>query len=78
MHDYPALSTLSGRTAKGYYASIHCDKDPLSQGIRNKICFIGHRQYLARTHDWRKSSAFDGKPEKRNQPGKSTVEELRR
>jgi hypothetical protein len=78
IHDYPALSTLSGRTTKGYYACIHCDKDPLSRGIRNKICFIGHRRYLARTHEWRKSSAFDGKPEKRDQPGKFTLEELRR
>lgn len=31
IHDYPALSTLSGRTTKGYYACIHCDKNPLSR-----------------------------------------------
>ena len=28
IHDYPTLSTLSGRTTKGYFACIHCDKDP--------------------------------------------------
>ena len=50
IHDYPALGMLSGRTTKGYYACIHCDKDPLSRGIRSKICFIGHRRYLKRTH----------------------------
>ena len=30
IHDYPALSTLSGRTTKGYFACTHCDKHPLS------------------------------------------------
>jgi hypothetical protein len=29
VHDYPALSTLSGRTTKGYFACTHCDKQPL-------------------------------------------------
>jgi hypothetical protein len=43
IHDYPALSMLSGRTTKGYYACIYCDKDPLPWEIRNKICYIGHR-----------------------------------
>ena len=28
IHDYPALSTLSGRTTKGYFACTHCDKHP--------------------------------------------------
>ena len=28
IHDYPALSTLSGRTTKGYFACTHCDKTP--------------------------------------------------
>ncbi|XP_066347783.1 uncharacterized protein [Miscanthus floridulus] len=37
IHDFPALSTLSGRTTKGYYACIHCDKDPLSQQHGNSV-----------------------------------------
>ena len=28
IHDYPALSTLSGCTTKGYFACTHCDNDP--------------------------------------------------
>jgi hypothetical protein len=40
IHDYPALSTLSGRTTKGYYASIHCDKNPLSRAPRGKTSAI--------------------------------------
>jgi hypothetical protein len=52
IHDYPALSTLSGRITKGYYACIYYDKDPLSRAIRNKLCYIRHRRYLPKTHAW--------------------------
>lgn len=55
IHDYPALSTLSGRVTRGYYACVHCDKNPCSKRIRNKICYIGHRRFLDRDHSWRKS-----------------------
>ena len=37
MHDFPALSTLSGRTTKGYYACIYCDKNPLLRKLRKKM-----------------------------------------
>jgi hypothetical protein len=50
IHDYPALSTLSGRTTKGYYACIHCDKNPLSRALRGKIGYIGHRHFLPKDH----------------------------
>jgi hypothetical protein len=76
VHDYLALSTLSGRTTKGYYACIHCDKNPLSWSIRGKICYIGHRCYLPVTHDWRESLAFDGRVEKGDKPGKFTMTEI--
>ena len=76
IHDFPALGTLSGRTTKGYYACIYCDKDPLSRAIRNKLCYIGHRRYLPMKHKWRRSLAFDGKHEKKDQPSKFTLEEV--
>ena len=41
-YDYPACSTMSGRTTKGYSACLHCDKDPPSKFIKNKLCYIGH------------------------------------
>jgi len=41
IHDYPAQSTLSGRTTKGYFACIHCDKHPLSYGLRRKLGILG-------------------------------------
>jgi hypothetical protein len=75
IHDYPALGTLSGRVTKGYYACIYCNKDPLSRSIRRKICYIGHRRYLKKTHKWRKSLAFDGHRENRVEPGKLSMEE---
>jgi hypothetical protein len=65
IHDYPSLSTLSGRTTKGYYACIHCDKDPLSRRIRGKLCYIGNPRYLPLSHKWRNCLAFDGKREKK-------------
>jgi hypothetical protein len=42
IHDYLALSTLSGHTTKGYFACIHCDKHPLSYSLRSKIGYFGH------------------------------------
>jgi hypothetical protein len=70
IHDYPALSTLSGRTTKGYYACIHCDKNPLSCALRGKIGYIGHRCFFPKDHAWRRSLAFVGRPETRDAPGK--------
>lgn len=76
IHDYPGLSTLSGRVTSGYYACLHCDKDPCSQRIRNKICYIGHRRFLPRAHRWRRSKAFNGKSENRDKPVEFSTEEL--
>jgi hypothetical protein len=76
VHDYPALSTMSGRTTKGYYACIHCDKDPLSRALRGKIGYIGHRRFLPRNHAWRNSLAFDGRRETRNAPVKFSTKEV--
>ena len=48
IHDYPALGTMSGRTTHGYNACVRCDKNPLSYAILSKICYIGHRRFLAK------------------------------
>jgi hypothetical protein len=76
VHDYPALSTMSGRTMKRYYACIHCDKDPLSQALRGKIGYIGHRRFLPRKHAWRNSLAFDGRHETRNALVRFSIKEV--
>ena len=76
IHDYPALSTLSGRTTSGYFACIHCDKNPLSYAIRGKICYIGHCRFLPRGHRLRKSSDFNSLHDTNAKPGTFTTEEL--
>jgi len=65
IHDYPALSTLSGRITRGYYACVRCDKNPCSKRLRNKICYIGHRRFLLADHIWRRKKDFDGQTEER-------------
>ena len=48
IHDYPVLGTMSGRMTHGYNACVHCDKNPLSYPILSKVCYIGHRRFLAK------------------------------
>jgi hypothetical protein len=55
IHDFPALHTLSGRLTAGYQACVRCDKDPCSERIRNKLCWIGSRRFLPLDHRWRKA-----------------------
>jgi hypothetical protein len=76
IHDYPALSTLSGRVTKGYYACVHCDKNPCSKRIRNKICYVYHRRFLPKDHLWRRNKTFDGHSEQREKPEEFTIDEL--
>jgi hypothetical protein len=60
IHDYPTLSTLSGRTTKGYFACIHCDKHPLSYDLRSKIGYFGHYRLLPEGHPLRRNNLFAG------------------
>jgi hypothetical protein len=54
IHDYLALSTLSRHTTKGCFACTHCDKHPLSYGLRSKIGYFGHFRFLLKGHRlWR-------------------------
>lgn len=76
IHDYPALATLSGRTTKGYFACIHCDKNPLSYALRNKIAYIGHYRFLPREHHLRRNNEYNGLHGTNQPPGKFTKEEL--
>jgi hypothetical protein len=58
IHDYPALSTLSGRTTKGYFAYIHCDKHPLSYHLRSKLGYFGHYRFLPKGHRLRETMSM--------------------
>ncbi|KAH0754685.1 hypothetical protein KY290_024955 [Solanum tuberosum] len=68
INDFPAYANLSGWSTKGYMACPTCNKDALSQKVRSKICYMGHRRYLKPSHAWRRSMKFDGKVEKRLKP----------
>jgi hypothetical protein len=76
IHDYPALSTLSGRATKGYFACTHCDKDPLSYRLRSKIGYIGHYRFLPEGHRLRRNNEFAGLHESNDPPAKFSIEEL--
>lgn len=76
IHDHPALSTLSGRTTRGYAACIHCDKHPLSYGLRSKNGYIGHYRFLPKGHRLRRNNEFVGLHERNDEPGKFSKEEL--
>jgi hypothetical protein len=76
IHDYPALSTLSGRTTKGYFACIHCDRHPLSYRLRSKIGYFGHYRFLPKGHCLRRNNEYAGQFESNEAPGKFTTKEL--
>ncbi|XP_039851410.1 uncharacterized protein LOC120709835 [Panicum virgatum] len=76
IHDYPALGTMSARTTKGYFACVHCDENPCSECLRNKIGFIDHRRFLPNDHAWRTNKSFNGKHEKREKPRKFSADEV--
>jgi hypothetical protein len=56
IHDYLALSTLLGRTTKGYVDCIYCDNHPLSYRLRSKIgyFFVPKEHHLWRTNEFAK------------------------
>ena len=76
IHDYPALSTLSGRTTKGYFACTHCDNDPLSYHLRSKIGYFGHYRFLPKGHRMRRNNEFAGLHNNNDPPGEFSIEEL--
>jgi hypothetical protein len=76
IHDYPTLSTLSGRTTKGYFACIHCDKHPLSYGLRSTIGYFGHFRFLPYGHCLRRNNEFAGLDESNDPSGEFSIEEL--
>jgi hypothetical protein len=76
IHNYLALSTLSGRTTKGYFACIHCDKHHLSYNPRSKIGYFGHYHFLPNGHRLRRDNEFAGIHESNDPPGEFSIEEL--
>ena len=79
IHDYPALGTMSGRTTHGYNACVRCDRNPLSYAILSKLCYIGHRCFLAKDKPHPRKyrrHVFNAKHENRDAPKRLTADEL--
>jgi hypothetical protein len=76
IHDYPALATISSRTTKGFFACIHCDKNPLSYSLRNKIGYFGHCRFLPSGHHLRKYNEYTGLYDSNDPPESFSKEEL--
>jgi hypothetical protein len=73
IHDYPALSTLSGHTIKGYFACIHCGKHPLSYGLRSKIGYFGHYHFLPNGHRFWRGNEFAIIHKSNDPPGEFSI-----
>ncbi|XP_071905980.1 uncharacterized protein [Coffea arabica] len=77
--DFPAYGYLSGWSTSGYKACPCCLDDTVSQRLRGKICFMGHRRLLNHDHCWRKLKAhFDGTIETRSKPKEFSGEQVLR
>jgi hypothetical protein len=76
IHDYLALSTLSGRTTKGYFASIYCDRHHLSYNLRSKIRYFGHYRFLPNGHRFQSDNEIVSIHESIVPSGEFSIEEL--
>ncbi|XP_074336693.1 uncharacterized protein LOC141673863 [Apium graveolens] len=66
INDFPAYGNLSGCVNKGYMCCPVCADDTTAKYLSHsrKMCYQGHRRYLARNHPYRKQkAAFNGQQE---------------
>ncbi|XP_074347059.1 uncharacterized protein LOC141719289 [Apium graveolens] len=66
INDFPAYGNLSECVNKGYMCCPVCADDTVSKYLSHsrKMCYQGHRRYLARNHPYRKQkAAFNGQQE---------------
>ena len=76
INDFPAYGDFSGWSTKGYMACPVCNDQTYSQGLRNKVCYMGHRRFLPKDHPWRRSRKFNGKREDGEAPRELTGEDV--
>ena len=70
---------MSGRMTHGYNAFVRCDRNPLSYTGLSKICYIGHRRFLAKDKPHPRKyrrHVFNAKHENRDAPKRLTADEL--
>ncbi|KAL6551327.1 hypothetical protein OROMI_021815 [Orobanche minor] len=74
INDFPSYGDLTGWVTKRYIACPICNEQTCSQGLRNKLCFMGHRRNLSKHHPWRRSKKFNGKKEDGEPPRELSVD----
>ena len=70
---------MSGQTTHGYNACVRCDRNPLSYAILSKICYIGHRGFLAKDKSHPRKyqrHVLNAKHENHDAPKRLTADEL--
>lgn len=76
INDFPARSNLSGWRGQGYFACPSCNDATPSMRITNKICYVGHRQWLFPNHILRKNKRFNGRVDMRSPPLRKTTKQI--
>jgi hypothetical protein len=57
--DYPGYATMSGCSTRGFFACVHCDKDPCYESLNHKIGYVDDHRFLPLDHKWRRSKLFN-------------------
>ncbi|KAL5573309.1 hypothetical protein UlMin_022906 [Ulmus minor] len=82
VNDFPARSSLSGWSGKGYRACPTCNEDTPSIRVIGKTAYFGHRHFLPTNHHRRSNLQFDGRTERKRPPRRFSttdiLEQLRR
>nr|GEV11811.1 hypothetical protein [Tanacetum cinerariifolium] len=68
INDFPAQSSLSGWSGKGYKAYPAWIKDTSSIRVLGKTAYVGHRRFLKKPYKWRRSVEFNGETEDGDPP----------
>ncbi|GJX51641.1 zinc finger, PHD-type containing protein [Tanacetum coccineum] len=76
INDFPARSSLSGWSGKGYKACPTCNEDTPSTSVLGKTAYVGHRRFLKKPHKCRRSLDFNGEIEDGDPPRKFNQDDI--
>nr|GFB22275.1 hypothetical protein [Tanacetum cinerariifolium] len=68
INDFPARSSLSGRSRQDYKACPACNEDTPSVRVLGKTAYVGHIRFLEKPHKWRRSLEFNGETKNGDPP----------
>nr|GEX47181.1 hypothetical protein [Tanacetum cinerariifolium] len=68
INDFPARSSLSGWSGQGYKARPTCNEDTPSVRVLGKTTYVGHKRFLKKPHNWRRSLEFNGETKNEDPP----------